>query len=434
MRYVISLIMIWLFFGASVDAVELTLKDAFEKARDHSYRLKKTEAQSEASRSELKSARAERLPTLSLSAYASYISEVSSLDIEVAPGMSFSREIGTEDHYQGDLRLSLPLFTGGRISGGIDLARAGVDYYNAANRMESDRLYLNTRMTYLNLYRTERQVEVARASLKRTEIILGDINSLYKAGAADSVAILDARLAHTRADYAVKQAAIARRTVEISLLTLLGLDLSEKLKLTDKFDTPVMIDPFARPDETKAELLAYRANIELNRSRLKLTRSDYFPTVSVFTGYSYGKPNIDQFNSSWNDYYTLGANLTWSFNVGGKSVNRVRNARYNLQSADYDYRQVEEDLTREMRIAFENMKNTYEKYLSALEENKITTQSFRLAQQKLRQGAMATNRLLEIETTLTSSQSSLAAALVDFHIALSEYLYAAGSPLLREGI
>ena len=420
-------------YGAGLNAAELKLKDAFEKARHHSFRLKKTEALAASSQAELKSARAERLPTLSLAAYASYISETASMDIEIPPMVSFSREIGTDEHYQADVRLTLPLFTGGKIGGGIGMAEAGVDYYHAAEQMETDRLYLNTRAAYLKLYRTEQLVEVTRASQKRTEIIMDDIEAMYAAGAADSVAVLDARLARTRADYAVTQANIARRTAEIELLTFLGMSIDENLTLTDNFDTPKMVEPFAAPAESKPELQAYRANIELNRSRLQLTRADYFPTLSVFTGYSYGKPNIDQFNDTWNDYYTVGANLNWSFNIGGKSIDRVRNARFNLQSADYEYLQVEEDLTREMQIAFENLKNTYEKYQSALKENIITTRSYQLAQEQHHQGAMATNRLLEIETTLTSSQASLAAAQVDFHIALSAYFYAAGSPQLREG-
>ncbi|MFZ5980516.1 MAG: TolC family protein [Candidatus Zixiibacteriota bacterium] len=433
MRKILWFISICFLCNTGAGAAELSLQGAFEKARDHSFQLKKTVVLSESSRSELKSARAERFPTLSLAAYASYISDIASLDIIIPPMISFSREIGTEEHYQSDLRLTLPLFTGGKISGGIGMAKAGVDYYDAAQQMETDRLYFTTRVTYLKLYRTERLVEATLASQKRTAIIMNDIESMYAAGAADSVAVLDARLALTRADYAVTQARSTRRTVEIEMLTLLGMDIMDSLTLTDNFSSPVMIEPLTALSEAKPELRAYRANIEHNRSRLKITRAEYFPTVSVFTGYSYGKPNIDQFNNTWSDYYTVGANLIWAFNIGGKSINKVRNAHYQLQSADYDYRRVEEDLTREMQIAYENLKNSYEKYLSAFKENIITTQSYRLAQEQHRQGAMATNRLLEIETTLTSSQASLTAAQVDFHIALSTYYYAAGSPQLREG-
>ncbi|MBN1212139.1 MAG: TolC family protein [candidate division Zixibacteria bacterium] len=418
---------------SSLVARDLTLSQALELARSHSLSLKQVQALSEAARDNYRSARAERYPTLSLAAAGYYVSEVPVLDINVMPGVSFTKEFGTSETYQTDLRLALPLFTGGKISGGIDLARAGVEYAEAFSRMESDRLDFLTRVEYFNLYRAGQILDIARASLKRTEIILKDINTLYKAGMADSVDILDARLAYTRAESAVTQARTGRRTAEIRLLTMLGLDLSESLNITSLLQNPEMSNGAKVLPESKAELAASRANININRSRLKLARSNYFPTLSAYTGYSYGKPNLDRFNNEWNDYYIFGANLTWSFNIGGKNIKNASNARYNLEAAGFAYEQLYENLNRELAMAVETLNQAFEKYISAQKESRLTEDNYRLAGEKHRRGALTANRLLEIETTLTVAQSSLAAALVDYHIALSNFYYASGSPQLREG-
>lgn len=418
---------------SSLMARELSLSQALELARLHSLSLKQAQALNEAAREGLGSARSERFPTLSLAAVGYYISEVPVLEINVMPGVSFEREFGTSETYQTDFRLALPLFTGGKISGGIDMASAGADYAEAVTRMESERIDFLVRVEYFNLYRAGQVLNIVRASLKRTEIILKDIDALHKAGMADSVDILDARLAFTQAESAVTQARTVRRTVEIRLLTMLGLDLSESLKLTTALRNPEMLKGVSTLPESKAELAASRAGIELNRSRLKLARSDYFPTLSVYTGYSYGKPNLDRFNNEWNDYYTFGANLTWSFNIGGKNIKKTSSARYNLNAAGYAYEHLYENLNRELAVAVETLNQAYEKYISAQKESRLTADNYRLAGEKHRRGALAANRLLEIETTLTVAQSSLAAALVDYHIALSNYYYASGSPKLREG-
>jgi len=47
---------------------------------------------------------------------------------------------------------------------------------------------------------------------------------------------------------------------------------------------------------------------------------------------------------------------------------------------------------------------------------------------------MSSNRLLELETTLTQAESSLATAVADYYIAESGYLYAIGSENLGKGI
>lgn len=417
----------------SLTARDLSLQEALKLAAKHSFSLKKVKAQSEASRTELSAATAERFPTLSLGAGSYYISEVPTFTIELPTGNSFTRDFGTSETYQADIRLSLPLFTGGKITGGIDLAKAGVASSRALERMETDYLHYLTRLKYFNLYRANLLAAIARTSLKRTGIILDDINSLFEAGAADSVDLLDARLALTRADYAVTQAETFRKTAEIELSTLLGLNLPDSLALTTQLKEPEPLAKMEEFHEDKAELMLSRANISLYQSRLKLARADYFPMLSVYTGYSYGKPNLDRFNNTWNDYYTIGANLSWSFNIGGKHINKVRAAHYNLSSARHEYDRVLENLNQQLAVAREYVKNAYEKYLSAREENRITENNYRLATERHRQGVLATNRLLEIETTLTASQSSLAATLVDYHIALSNYYYISGSTRLSEG-
>ena len=118
MRYlkVIILTFSLIMCGSSLTARDLSLSQALELARSHSLSVKQAQALNEAARESFGSARMERFPTLSLTATGYYVSEVPELNINVMPNVSFTKEFGTSETYQADLRLVLPLFTGGRSS------------------------------------------------------------------------------------------------------------------------------------------------------------------------------------------------------------------------------------------------------------------------------------------------------------------------------
>lgn len=418
--------------SVAVEARELNLAQALQMAEQHSYSLRKAQALREGAASELSAARAERFPTLSATGAAFYVSEIPKLTIAAGP-TTITRDMGTDQTYQTDIRLSMPLFTGGRISGAVDIATASADYYAALLSADQDRLAFQTRVEYFGLMRSSDQLNAASAAQERAQTIQNNVRSLYEAGAADSVNLLEANLAVTKTTNLLNQAETSRRTSEIRLAYLLGLSTAEPLTLTDSLTVTAPPDSVQAAPQ-RAELQAADAGIKLSRSKLTVARADYFPTISAFGGYSYGKPNLDRFNDDWNDYFTFGANLSWSFNLGNRTGNKSRAAKYAFDAAAEDRKLLEESLTRDAAIYYEQLKYSFTRYQSAATEAAIAGQNYRLAQAQLQDGAIAANRMLEIAADLNSAEASMAASRADYYIALSAYYYAIGSTNLRRGL
>ncbi|HWR83444.1 MAG TPA: TolC family protein, partial [Candidatus Deferrimicrobium sp.] len=100
---------------------EVTLQQALNLALQHSHDLKAAQAHSKAYQATLGSARSARWPTASVTATAFYKTEVPSFDLTLPIiNQTMRREIGTKENYQTDVRLTLPLFSGGRIGGQIE--------------------------------------------------------------------------------------------------------------------------------------------------------------------------------------------------------------------------------------------------------------------------------------------------------------------------
>jgi outer membrane protein len=417
---------------SAVQPRELTLQEAFDLAIQHSHQLKKAKAERKAYQSALRSAQAARLPTLSAESFAFYRDEVPSFDITIAPDRTLSREIGSHENYQTDLRLTMPLFTGGKISSGIKAAGAQLDLYRALEESSLEQLIYQTRVEYLMLYRAERLQEVAQASQGRAQIILKDVRACLEAGTADSTDLLEANLAYNEAALKVDEAQSARRLAEIGLRTLLNLPARESVNAIDKLPPPVgraIYHIFV----SKPELRATRAAISLSQAQMKQVRSAYLPTISTYAGYSYGKPNLDWFNKTWMDYFTIGAQLSWSLNIGMKEKYEVNRARFLYEAARKELDNLTERLDCEALLALEQVTLARNQYSTAKFRQRTAADNYRLATRRHDQGALSANRLLEIEAKLSEAEAALETAVVDYHLAESAYFYALGSEQLKEG-
>ncbi len=417
-------------FPVSAQSADLTIRQTIDKALVHSYALKKSAALDSAAASTVSAAKAERWPTLSLSGTAQLIDNIPV--VQFAPGQS--RELGSKETYQTDLRLSLPIFTGGKIGYGVDLARASQELQSALAKGDSDRVAYTAWSEYLGLTRAEQLVKVAEASQKRAEIINRDVQSLVSAGVADSVDLNDAKLALTRAQLGVKQANNQLRTAEIRTAILIGADPHQSISPATAIpEPPDSMTSAAVSLESKSEIRASAAAASIARAKVHLTIADFLPTLSGYGGYSYGKPNGDFFNNKWRDFWSAGTNLSWSFNLGGRTQAKNKSSRYELRSAQSEQSRVAEQLDREVRLAGEQLSLARDRYESARIEFQIAGDQFRLAQQRHQNGDLTSNRLLDIETSLTSAQSSLAASLSDYWLATAYWYFCAGSPKLQEG-
>nr|HPI33436.1 TolC family protein [candidate division Zixibacteria bacterium] len=263
--------------GPSPAARQLTLREALTLAREHSFEIRRALAEEQAAGEALGAARAARLPTLDASAIAFYNTEVASLDLATSLGR-LSREIGTKENVQTDLRLAFPLYTGGRIAGGVDAAQASARRQAALTEAAVDDLLYRTRVAYLTVHRSDRQIEAARSALRRAQITRAQVASLLSAGAADSVAVLEAQLAVSETELRLQQALHDRREAVIQFAQLVGLSASDSLDLATPLAPPAAPgDPdtgFVRP-----ELAAAQAAVEIGRAGVAPAAADWFPTL-----------------------------------------------------------------------------------------------------------------------------------------------------------
>jgi outer membrane protein TolC len=415
-------------------AKEVTLTEAIRLAKEHSDKLRASEANLASADQAIESARAERYPILSVTSFASYISDIPSLSIAIPQGVSISREMGTHESYQTDARVSVPLFTGGKLSSGIALASASRDMVGATQAQLYTALLAETRLAYISLYKADQQERIARASVARTNALDNDVRSLFEAGAADSVDLLEARLAVANAAIQLEAALTARQLSAIILARLIAYGHPESLHVSDSLPIPSDTHLTRKEEQLpRPELLQIWASIASAKAQRILARADWYPSVVVYGGYSYGKPNLDRFNDRWNDYVTAGVTFNWSFNIGGKTSSIIRRADYAREGFERAERDIRKTIAQEEHLAGAQVVLASRTYTTRTIAMQIAEDRYRLAQIQLHEGTLSTNRLVDIEESLTAAEAEKAFALAEYHLALTRYYYAIRSSNLESG-
>lgn len=426
------LVSLLLLSTTSAAAERLTLEQAINLALDHSWSTQAAQADSARASQEYRAARAGRFPTLSLEARAFRVSDV------ITAEFPFQRiELGLYQNYQAEVRLNLPLYTGGKISSGIKMQAQTLQA--ATTELESKRLETayQTRRAYLGLLLSEHLLAATQSSANRVGIIAGNVANLHDAGMADSIDLIEVATAEQQAAEAVNTRQMERDNAAARLAQLLGGDVIVKDASLDSLALPQAAANTPSPSEAeivRPELRRLEDQIAVADAAVSFATAQYLPDLAAFAGYSVGQPNRDMFQKEWDDYFSIGAALTWSFNLGNKTGNERQAATEQVNALKLRRQQLQEAYLLQATTAAHSVTNARQTLASRARELELARNKYRLAQNQAAAGGLSVNRLLEIEAELSSAEQLWRAALVGYYLNRTEYDYALGAESIYGGI
>jgi outer membrane protein len=421
-------------FAGGADGRDLTLAEAIDLALAHDYGVRAAVSDSGAAHLEYAAARAGRFPSLSLEAHSSRKDEVPSLNIEP---LGITKQIGSKEIHQADATLSLPIFTGGRISGSIRASRETSLAEAARVRAERMGTAYRCRRAYLEMLLAGALVRSAEASLRRLESISRNVGELHASGMADSIDIFEAGIAVERGKQALAEKQAMQEIAEANLKALTGLRESESVRPIDEVEPPGMPlsdgpdrwTPSKRPEVEQLTHLASAAE-----HAVAVATTDNLPSLAAFAGYSIGMPNQDLFNNDWNDYWMAGVSLTWDFNLAGATVRTRSAARERARSARLAREGLLESLALQREVAIESARKSYSTMEYTGQQLGLARRRFALATERQKAGLLPVNRLIEMEDDLKSLEEQYRASIIDCYLDETDYYYSMGATEIYGGL
>ncbi|MDR1865817.1 MAG: TolC family protein [Bacteroidales bacterium] len=429
-------IMFICFFLSCIEKTEAqevwTLEQCIRYACENNIQLKQQQLNTLNAENTLLQSQLSRLPDLNVSG------NFSSSRGKVLDQNTFSIVDGeTVKSLSGGVSSSVTLFRGLQLKNTVDR-----NYFALlASRQDTEKLKndlsLNIVMYYLQIIHAEEQLAVAEQQLLLTRRQAARTAVLVEAGSLPEGNLFDMEAQEAREEL---QAVTARNTLDmarLNLAQLLDLDTRTDFRVASPEFPDITVsglagtvdDIFAHAGSVLPQIKSAEYRMESARESLSVARGARSPSLTLSGGYStrysssaslfdpvsreeYGYPFWRQLRDGVNSYIGIGLGIPlfngWQINTG------VKNARLNLQNAQYQLQLAENTLYKEIQQAHADANAAMNRYAASRKAVAAMEEAFRHTEQRYEVGMMNFLDYHTAKTQLAAAQSELLQAKYEY--------------------
>jgi outer membrane protein TolC len=350
-----------------------TLEDAWRLALERDHGLAAVHADLEQARYGERAATAERRPSIAATAGFTQFATAPSLEI-VTPGFALSAPVFPNDGYaSGTVQVTLPIYTGGRVSAGIDAAHQVAVGAEETEREARGSLRYAVALAYIDVLRAQRWLATAQSSVASLSAHAADVASMVERELVPGSDLLSARVALANAEQGRVGAQNGVALAHAAYNRYLGEPLDRTPALSDDLPadlalaaTPVE-ELVARAVSARGELAAVSARAEGLASQAAAERAARRPQIALVGGYNY----IENAVLDRNQFGSVGVGVTWHLYDGGQARSRssaMQSAEVGLNERAADLRGVIELEVRSAWLSVQSARARREASARAVEE------------------------------------------------------------------
>ncbi|HPE99566.1 MAG TPA: TolC family protein [Bacteroidales bacterium] len=305
---------------------QLTPEQCYEKARAN-YPLVNQYGLIEKSESyNLSNAARAWLPQVSLSAKATWQSEVIELPFTM-PGIGEM----DQDQYQATLEVSQILWDGGSTSARSAMYKASADIEKQKYEVDMYALQERINQLYFGILLLNEQLNLNAVLQKDLETNYNRIMVSLNNGVA-SQADLDAiRVEQLRARQMQAELQASKKAFTDMLSAFIGEQISDGTVLSKPVAGLNASDIY---EIRRPELQLFEAQRTFYNSQQKLVRSVSMPKLALFAQGGYGKPGLNMLSNEFNPFFIGGIRLSWNLSSFYTQSNEMQLLKINQSGAD----------------------------------------------------------------------------------------------------
>jgi outer membrane protein len=304
-----------------------------------------------------------------------------------------------------------PLFTGGRVSAGIDQARAGIAGAEAGQTGMRSQLVMAVTQAYGDVLTAARMVDLYGRLVTQTTEIERQARLKFRAGESPSTDVSQAvaRLAEARAGLAraqgiqVSAKAHFRNLTGLEPVDLQPLPANPVLPATldEAMDTAIRNNPALAQSE---------ASLRGAQAAARGARAERLPTVGAFAE---GATVRDQFFPDYRaDSATIGIRARWEFS-GGRVSGKVAETDSSVRAADARARAMRSQVEEQVISAFQDVRTAQLVEQAASDQAAAAAQALDSVAQEVRVGMKPQLDLLDAERESIAAEAGAARAGTD---------------------
>lgn len=410
--------------------MKLSMEQCRDMALTTSEELKQADNRLRQAELDDKIAATARLPKIEGSATGAYVLP----DIEMT-GM----ELAMRGTYMAGLTLTQPIYTGGKISAGRQMARLGRQIADQQLRMTRMDVLVDADNAYWSYIAVRRKVRMLESYSTQMDTIYKQTSSAVAAGMAIENDLLRIEAKRTEIGYQLQRARNGADLCRMALCNVIGAPLDTAIEPTDttfniESPTAMSLDIARRPEVGLLE-----KQIDVNMQRIRDARSEMLPTVGLSAGYSYyGNIKLNGFADMGNGT-TVPYTQEFRDGIGiamlavkipifhwGESRKKLHKARYELDNSQLELQRNMRLMSIEAQQAVQNVEDGYRMIHTAESGLRQAEENLRVMRNRYAAAMSPLTDLLDAQSQWQQAQSNLIEAQTQYMIYRTDYLRATG--------
>ena len=367
-----------------------------------------------------------RLPSLSLSASYTRLSEVDPFVVNTQIG-TFNISPAIFNNYNMKLTLQQPIFTGFKLESNSAIAK--LNYLATEQQFNADEndLVFNIKNAYWSLFKANQIKKVTEENVSQVEAHLTDAQNLFKQGLATKNDVLKVQVQLGEAQLGLIDAKNAVKLANLNLDNVLGISLSTQIETIDSVNAHVgtsyeIGSLLEQAYDKRPELKSMDYRVQASEKGVTAAKSDWFPQIYLVGDYNYARPNPrilptqDKFNGTWDVSVSMSLNL-WNW---GATIDKTDQANAQFEQAKDTYKIVKDRVTLEVTQNFLNVQKSKEKMTVAEQSVSQAEENYRITDEKFKNGLALNSDLLDAEVALLRAKTNYIQSIVDYELAQAQ--------------
>jgi outer membrane protein len=332
--------------------------------------------------------------------------------------------------YQFTLNFTLPLYTGGRLTSGYRSAR--FDYLSSQEsaRQTTNETVLNVKRGYYNYLLAQQLVGVTEEALSLAEKTLQDVKNMFEVGMASRLDLLRAEVRVANLKPPVIQARNNVAVSELSLKTLLGLDVAQPIDIVGEMTySPVVVnleESMAKALQNRPELSQIQYQRDIAGEMIKIARADYLPTIAISGNYNTWANRLVFAKNNWENFYAFNLVLSIPLFNGLQTPAKVAESQALIRELDFTEKGLINNIKFEVQAAYLTMINAQEALLSQEKNIDAARESVRVAELNYSEGLITITDLGAAQVALSDARINYLRAIYEYDVSLAQLEKAIG--------
>lgn len=342
---------------------------------------------------------------------------------------------GDQTTWSAQLNLHQPVFTGFQLLSTYQKAKLTKEQ-NEAKLTQTELSLIGAIQTYfLSHLKAKMDVKSAQDSVERLKSQLKVTTAFYDVGLKPKLDVLQAEVDLADSEQALLIAQNSLDTTRAKLNSLLNLPLEAPVTYVGELSyLPFglgLTECLNRAYKTRPDIQIGVKSVGIAEKDKTIAGSSFYPQVSA--DYNYYKkgdsPSVNEskyLSNSARDYWTVGANASWSFFQWGSTYNKFKSGGENVNKMRADLENTKLGAGFEVKQYLLNQREAADRISVARKSVEAARESYRMALARYQAQVGTNTDVLDAQAKVSSSEASLSQALSDYQTALSNLYVAMG--------